>query len=282
MLEPSQVHDISDTARWVAVYRARESERADALFRDPLARRLAGAQGEQIARTLLPGQMDWAFLGRTLLFDRFIQSQLDGGVDTVVNLAAGLDARPYRMRVASGLRWFEVDLPELLRYKNDVLAGETPRCLLERIALDLADVEARRALLERIARDARRILFITEGLLLYLTRDQVAPLADDLSALAPARSWAADLISPAMLHELRRRLGGPLEAAGAPFRFGPREGPAFFERHGWRPVEVGSLLHAVPRHRLPLVYRLLALIPDTKGRLPWAHWGGVLLLERKP
>lgn len=44
------VRDVSDTALWVAVYRARETERPDALFRDPYARRLAGARGEQIAR----------------------------------------------------------------------------------------------------------------------------------------------------------------------------------------------------------------------------------------
>ena len=43
------ISSISDTARWVAVYRARETERADALFRDPYARRLAGDRGEEIA-----------------------------------------------------------------------------------------------------------------------------------------------------------------------------------------------------------------------------------------
>lgn len=49
MAEPSIRH-ISDTALWAAVYRARETDRKDALFRDPFARRLAGERGEQIAR----------------------------------------------------------------------------------------------------------------------------------------------------------------------------------------------------------------------------------------
>lgn len=43
------IRDISDTARWAAVYRARESQRQDALFRDPFAERLAGQRGEEIA-----------------------------------------------------------------------------------------------------------------------------------------------------------------------------------------------------------------------------------------
>ncbi len=49
MTDPAIQH-ISDTARWAAVYRARESERQNALFRDPFARRLAGERGEQIAK----------------------------------------------------------------------------------------------------------------------------------------------------------------------------------------------------------------------------------------
>src|SRR5713101_6035300 len=46
------IRNISDTARWAAVYRAREAERPDALFRDTLARRLAGDRGEQIAKAM--------------------------------------------------------------------------------------------------------------------------------------------------------------------------------------------------------------------------------------
>ena len=40
MSSANPIRHISDTALWVAVYRAEESERADAVFRDPYARRL--------------------------------------------------------------------------------------------------------------------------------------------------------------------------------------------------------------------------------------------------
>ena len=46
------IRNVSDTARWVAFYRAMESERPDAVFRDPFARRLAGERGEAIVRTV--------------------------------------------------------------------------------------------------------------------------------------------------------------------------------------------------------------------------------------
>ena len=146
MTEPL-IRNISDTARWVATYRARETDRPDALFRDPFARRLAGERGEQIAAAMpnVAGT-DWPFVMRTALFDRFIAGEVERGVDTVLNLAAGLDARPYRMALPASLTWIEVDLPDLLAYKSEVLAADRPVCRLERVPLNLSDVAARRAL----------------------------------------------------------------------------------------------------------------------------------------
>ncbi len=90
----SPIRNISDTARSVAFYRALESERVDALFRDPFARRLAGARGEEIAAAMPTGQRHtWPYPVRTYLFDQFITEQVQQGADLVVNLAAGLDAR---------------------------------------------------------------------------------------------------------------------------------------------------------------------------------------------
>src|SRR5713226_1436402 len=132
-LEPL-IRNISDTARWVAVYRARESDREDAVFNDPFARRLAGERGEQIANALPWGEENaWSWTSRTYLIDRFVSEQIASGVDLVVNLAAGLDARPYRMDLPLSLKWIEVDLPEILDYKEEVLAGVAPKCSLERI-----------------------------------------------------------------------------------------------------------------------------------------------------
>jgi len=121
------IRNVSDTARWVAVYRARETERPDAHFRDPFARRLAGERGEQIAKSMPLGRdNDWSMITRTYLGDQFINAQVQQGVDMVVNLAAGLDARPYRMVLPAFLKWVEVDLPEILAYKEEILRGEKP------------------------------------------------------------------------------------------------------------------------------------------------------------
>ena len=94
----SLVRNISDTALLVAIYRARETERPDAVFRDPFARRLAGERGEQIAKSMpFSKRATWAWITRIYTYDEFIKQQVGDGVDMVLHLAAGVDARPYRM-----------------------------------------------------------------------------------------------------------------------------------------------------------------------------------------
>ncbi len=82
----------------------------------------------------------------------------------VVNLAAGLDARPYRMALPPSLQWVEVDLPEVIDYKENVIGDEKPGCALERIRMDLADQNARRDLFDRLGHGSRKALIITEGI----------------------------------------------------------------------------------------------------------------------
>ncbi|HTS02808.1 MAG TPA: SAM-dependent methyltransferase [Thermoanaerobaculia bacterium] len=276
------IRNISDTALWVAVYRARETERPDALFRDPYARRLAGARGEEIASSIpFSDRATWAWVARTVLFDRFIADEVRAGADLVVNLAAGLDARPYRMDLPPSLKWVEVDLPGVLSYKEEILADAKPVCALERVRLDLSDGPARRALFERLGRGGRRALIVSEGLLIYLEAEDVAALARDLAAPASFRSWVLDLASPGLLRMIRKDAGERFAAAGAALRFGPAEGPGFFLPHGWRPVDVRTPLKEAARHgRLPLFLRLLAMLPESSGAQGSRPWSGVCLFER--
>ena len=130
---------------------------------------LAGSLGVEIANTLPEGNSHaWAWVARTYLFDQFIEREIQHGVDMVVNLAAGLDARPYRMQLPPALQWIEIDLPEILTYKETILASETPTCRLERIRADLSDSAARKSLFADLAARGKKILVLTEGLLIYL------------------------------------------------------------------------------------------------------------------
>jgi methyltransferase (TIGR00027 family) len=277
----SSVRNISDTARWVAYFRARENERPDALFRDRFAERLAGERGFQIANTLPQGNKhEWAWVARTYLFDQFVSREIQEGADLVVNLAAGLDARPYRMELPTMLQWVEVDFAELVSYKEEILGNEKPKCRLERISMDLSDVPARRALFAELNRRARNVVVMTEGLLIYFTAEEVASLARDLATEQHVLTWIIDLASPGQLKLMQRSTGQQLMDANAAFKFGPPEGANFFVPHGWEPREVqGFLRTAAQLGRAP--EELLSLLPEPKGPLVNYPWTGVCLLKRR-
>jgi O-methyltransferase involved in polyketide biosynthesis len=199
-----------------------------------------------------------------------------------VNLAAGLDARPYRMDLPPSLRWAEVDLPEILDYKEQVLADASPRCAVERVRLDLTNVDARRGLFARLGREADTIVVLTEGLLIYLMADAVCELARDLAACPAVRHWIIDIVSPGLLRMLQEQMGDLVTLAGAPYLFAPAEGPAFFEGCGWTPVAVSSVLKTARKlNRLPPFLRMIAMLPESKGPQGSRPWSGVCLLERR-
>jgi methyltransferase (TIGR00027 family) len=279
----SPIRNISDTARWVAVYRANETDRSDAVFRDPFARALAGERGQQILEAL-PFAEDnaWPFVARTYLFDRYIARQVKAGVDLVLNLAAGLDTRPYRMDLPASLRWVEVDLPDILDYKEEVLGDARPACAVERVRLDLSNHDARRGLFARIGRSASNVLVATEGLLLYLMPDEACALGRDLAAQASFGHWVNDIMSPGLKAMLVERIGAHVQQAGAPFLFAPPEGPAFFEGCGWNAVEVLSMLKTARKlNRLPMFLRMMAMLPESAGPQGSRPWSGVCVFERR-
>jgi methyltransferase (TIGR00027 family) len=277
------IRDVSDTARWVAVYRARETDRVDAIFRDPFARALAGERGERIANAMpFFTENAWSMLARTYLFDRFVTRLVQGGVDLIVNLAAGLDARPYRMALPPSLRWVEVDLPEILDYKARVLADATPSCALERVALDLSNGDARRGLFDRLGRSANRVAVLTEGLLIYLMTSEVGAIGIDLARQPTFHHWVVDIASPGLMAMMKERGGDQVVGAGVPFLFAPPQGPQFFMSYGWTAVEVKSLLKAAGRlGRLPFALRMISLLPESTGRQGSRPWSGVVLLGRR-
>jgi methyltransferase (TIGR00027 family) len=280
-----RIRNVSDTARWVASFRAAETQRADALFHDPHAERLAGARGFQIAKMLAreseqgsnPG---WAWVARTHQFDKFISNVLAGGIDLVLNLAAGLDARAYRMELPPTLHWVEVDLPEIIAYKEEMLANEKPKCGLERIALDLSDVEARRAILRKVNARANRIAVISEGSLVYFSPEEVAVLARDLSCEPHFDSWIIDISSAIQLASMQRSpLSRHLRDVNVEFKFGPAEGLDFFKAYGWEPKEIKGLLEtAAENNRAPKEF--LSLLPDPRPVPPNYPWTGVCLLQK--
>lgn len=278
---------ISDTARWVAHYRAMETDRKDAIFRDPYARRLSGLEGEQIVRTMKRGYaVAWAMIVRTAVFDDIILETVKSrGADLVVNLAAGLDARPFRLKLPPQLRWVDVDLPDILRYKSEVLAGERPVCRYETEAVDLRDAARRQALLATLGRESRRALVVTEGLLVYLTAEQVGALATDLHAQPSFHWWLLDLASPRLLTIMQKYWQRQTMSSDTRFQFAPAEGTRFFEQFGWQELEYRSALEEAHRLRREMrmmwLWRFMSRLSSQAKRDEIRRMSGMVLMERE-
>jgi methyltransferase (TIGR00027 family) len=280
------IEHVSDTARWVAMYRAMESERPDALFNDPFARTLAGEKGENIVSTLKDGRsMAWAMIVRTQLFDEIILREIrTDGIELVLNLAAGLDARPWRLDLPHALKWVDVDLPDILRYKLETLAGARPHCVYEAIEADLTNAIVRRALFADIGARAKRVLVVTEGLLIYLTDADVSALASDLHAVPSFARWVIDLASPRLLKMMSKSWGSAVAKGNAPFRFAPASGTDFFRALGWKERAFHSTMDEAQRLQREMkgaaIWRLLGRFYPARMREEFRRMSGTVVLER--
>jgi methyltransferase (TIGR00027 family) len=280
------IENVSDTARWVAVYRAMETRRPDAHFRDPFAERLAGAQGQAIVDSMKSGrQMAWAMIVRTASIDALVMDAVQNKkVDLVVNLAAGLDARPWRMKLPSSLRWVDVDLPGTLDYKLGLIGNEKTHCHYEAIKVDLTDSAKRQAVLQQLGNSAQRALVIAEGLLIYLTPEDVRGLANDIAAAKGFRWWIIDIAHPRLLKMMTRMWGKNVNAGNAPFRFAPAEGTKFFEASGWKEAVFMSSMEEARRldREMPQMkfWRPIMRFYPKSWKEMMRRFSGVVLLER--
>ncbi len=249
------------------MHRATESARPDALFNDPLAERLAGEHGRAIvAGVPWTNRSGWWLVARTKIIDDAIADALANGCDRVLNLAAGLDTRPYRLDLPSELTWIEADLPKLLAEKTQLLADQTPRCRLTRKAVDLADPNARDAFFNEALDGATKAFVLTEGLSMYLEDGDIAALSAAIKR-PEVTWWMLDIAFPGLRKQINKNVAGIAESA--PFKFAPENGLTFFEDLGWRTVEAESVLEAAYRlHRLPIWMRPLAWLPKTDLRHP--------------
>ncbi len=244
---------LATSARWTAAQRAQETARPDRLFDDALASALAGDEGQaalQMSEAFNPGAaVTAAYVAvRTRFFDDFVAGMVDAGLRQVVLLAAGFDSRAFRLDLPEGVSWWELDLPEVLNAKSQVLTAQCaePRC---RWACAPADLTAdwAEALLEAGFRPERPSLWLVEGLFYYLEEAVARRLLAEASRLAaPGSALGADMVSASFFTSpFTAPARAALAARGWAWRFGVDDPEGFYEEFGWRatvrqPGEAGA------------------------------------------
>lgn len=227
---------IAATGLLVAAMRAEESARDDALFTDPFAERLAGDDGRQLLAEAAAqtGQPSAPIVVRTRFFDEALLRAQADGVSQVAILAAGMDARAFRLPWQRGTVVYEVDQPHMIATKDERIAGEQPRCRRVAVGVDLAD-DWPKVLQSQGFTQSSRTVWLIEGLLQYLNASDVDKLFARVNALSARGSVLLyDIVGKTMLEaEFLQPTLDFMTKLGAPWTFGSDTPAALVEDRGW-------------------------------------------------
>ncbi|AFM18634.1 methyltransferase, putative, TIGR00027 family [Mycolicibacterium chubuense NBB4] len=253
---PVQRKAVADTGVLVAAIRAHESTRDDRLFTDPYAARLAGTAGLAMLERMVADvgeRSTTQIVVRTRFWDEALL-RATGTVRQVVILAAGLDARAYRLAWPAGTTVFEIDQPAVIAAKAELLAGERPRCVRVAVGVDLADAWA--GVLTSAGFDpARPTVWLIEGLLQYLDEAAVHALFAQVDALSAAGSVLLyDIVGKALMEApFMATLLRSMAEQGSPWLFATDAPGELAAVHGWssRVTDVAEPGHAWGRSSAP-------------------------------
>lgn len=280
-MKQQNIQHVSDTSLWVAVYRHKESIRKDALFNDPYADQLSGEFGKNLAAKMINSKYtEWNVIIRTYLIDKFINELIADGVDTILNLGAGLDTRPYRMNLPAHVNWIQVDFPHIIEYKQKILINEKPSCKLESVKIDLSDEALRRSLFSRVNEQSKKVAVLTEGLIPYFTPEQVKELATDLRQQDKFRYWILDYYSTQVQKYLKSRRAN--KAMGnAPFQFFVPDYFDFFKKLKWQMKQIEYLPEVSKKLNreipMPLIGKIFTYLFQPKDPKYFQYSGYVIL-----
>jgi methyltransferase (TIGR00027 family) len=230
---------VAGTGLLVAAIRAKESARDDRLFTDPYADKLAGDTGRALLAAAIADAGERSTIQivvRTRFWDDALLRAVAGSRQVVI-LAAGMDARAYRLAWPDGTTVYELDQAAVIAAKADILADDEPRCRRVAIGIDLAD-DWPAALTASGFDPSEPAVWLIEGLLQYLDEADVRTLFDKVNALsAPNSTVLYDIVgktllaSPAMAPLLTK-----MAEQGSPWLFGTDDPGELAERHGWTAV----------------------------------------------
>lgn len=237
------------TARWAAAQRARESQRPDRLFHDPLATALAGPEGAEMLRlseVTNPRAKQTAeyMVVRTRFVDDFLlRSMNEPGLPRtqVVMLAAGMDSRAYRLSSPPGTVFYELDQPAVLALKQELLQRTEVPVPVRRIPVAVNLLSDWIQPLETAGfQRAQPSIWILEGLLFYLKEPEVRRLLEGVSrCAAPSSALAADLISASFLTSPWTQPAlQTMKERGMGWYWGTDDPEQFFGELGWEATAV--------------------------------------------
>jgi methyltransferase (TIGR00027 family) len=229
------------TARLMAYYRTLEYKRDSPLIVDPFAERLAGDLTSYLKEHIRYSEMDYPIVRSYYIEEKLLTPWCKTHLRSqIILLGAGLDARAYRFKPlqTNAHTIFEVDLPSVIRYKEEILHDEEPFCGLIRLSADLSNPSWTSNLKNSGFSCDIPTFWVLEGLVYYMDREIVASLLAKAAQISEKTSQIfVDILQYSRWLSDSSSLNGIMEGPfSTHFKWGLdiKEVPLFFSTAGWK------------------------------------------------
>lgn len=256
---------VSKTAYYCCGVRMQDAESSHPLVGDKYAKRLLGSEGAAYWEEFK--HFKWPNAGNTVrayLIDSFIKKELVDHPDaTIILIGAGLDSRAYRINSGN---WVEIDEPGIIEYKNNILPINESGNPLNRIAIDFEKEKLKDKL--QAYTNNRHVVFVIEGVLMYLTKEQRNELLATLITLFPKHTLFCDLMNKKFFEKLSKPIYKKLAEHGAVFKDIAEQPSDLFLKNGYIKKEQIAILpaiHDVGLVRIPWLFRKLFFGKSASG-----------------
>lgn len=222
--------EVLATAFLTAEARHRATLEADSGFSDPYAERFSLMCPPSIRRVMGGTYGSKILISRTKLLDESLL-RIVGlcEIGTLLNLGAGFDARPYRLKLPPGIEVVEVDSERILELKERLLPSKDSPVSVRRECSDLRNF----AEVERVVaslKPSALVLVLSEGVLIYLAEQEVFSLARVLATVKSGSRWICDVVSVASA----RLLESAARTSGVGLRMHGLRDLGALETSGWQ------------------------------------------------
>lgn len=254
-MEKIKMQGVPETMLQTLYARAAYSRQKGAIFHDDKAVEIVSRMDYDFSSAGKDGMMSKGVIARTLLLDKmagdFLRKNPQG---TVVNIACGLDTRVYRLRAGSAVRWYNLDLPETIEVRRMFLKEDGHISMIARSAMD-------EGWAEEIEETGGRVLVIIEGLVMYLSEQDVKKILSIISGRFASVEVIMEVMSPWVVKNVKEK---SIEKTKAKFTWGIKSGRELANlapEYSW--VQDVSLVEGM-KIIMP-IYRLFGWIPMVKN-----------------
>lgn len=220
-----QINTISNTAFYCCGIRMEDAQRKKPVCNDQFAKRFMDEKALEIFEPFRSETMaNISNVTRCRIIDDILRDEITKNVNTsVITIGAGFDTRPYRLQ---GGRWFELDEPQVIDYKNEKLPVSECKNSLERISIDFSNESLSDKL--KVINSEEPVIIVIEGVFMYLEPENILHTINALQLCFPIHVLLCDLMNKSFFEKYARKTHTKLVDAGGTFTTRPEKPTEIF------------------------------------------------------